>query len=93
MQNIIRIMGKEGRTTIPLPIRESIGLVRNDILEFTRMPDGHGGTIRILKICDNCAERESGDEHDSITLLDFLNRLTEPQQKAALAYLSSKWAS
>ena len=91
MQNIIRIMGKEGRTTIPLPIRESIGLVRNDILEFTRMPDGHGVTI--LKICDNCAERESGDEHDSITLLDFLNRLTEPQQKAALAYLSSKWAS
>ena len=85
-------MGKEGRTTIPLPIRESIGLARNDILEFAQMSDGHGLTIRILKICDNCIEQESDDEQDSITLLDFLNRLTEPQQKAALAYLSSKWA-
>ena len=62
MQNIIRIMGKEGRTTIPLPIRESIGLARNDILEFAQMSDGHGLTIRILKICDNCIEQESDDE-------------------------------
>ena len=45
------------------------------------------------KICDNCAAEkpQRKEAEDTITLFDFLNGLSDEQQKAAFAHLKLKW--
>lgn len=65
----------------------------NDILSFTEAPDGRTVIVKREKICDNCAAekpQKKGAE-DTITLFDFLNGLSDEQQKAAFAHLKLKW--
>lgn len=91
MENTIyKVLGKRGRITIPFEIRQNVGFAYNDILSFTKM-DGHTVIIRREKICDGCKTAEKMDL-DDITLLDFLNGLSEQEQRAALIHLSVKWA-
>ena len=35
-----KFLGKEGRTTIPYPIRERLGWEEGDIISFTELEDG-----------------------------------------------------
>jgi bifunctional DNA-binding transcriptional regulator/antitoxin component of YhaV-PrlF toxin-antitoxin module len=55
MGTIIRILGRKGRTTIPLAIRQTIGFSYNDILSFEEGKDGNSVIIRRERLCDNCA--------------------------------------
>lgn len=89
MSKMFRILGKRGRITIPYEIRQRVGFKYNDVLSFTETADGRTVVVRREKICDNCKPTVKKDE---VSLLDFLNSLSDEQQKAALVHLSVLWA-
>lgn len=91
MLKIYRVLGKRGRITIPYEIRQRIGFRHNDVLSFTQQDDG-SVLVRREKICDNC--KEFADEfEENITLEDFLDSLSEEEQRDALVHLSLLWAN
>ena len=73
--------------------RQRVGFSYNDVLSFTEAPDGRTVIVKREKICDNCAAEkpQRKDAEDTITLFDFLNSLSDEQQKAAFAHLKLKW--
>lgn len=90
MNKMFRILGKRGRITIPYEIRHRVGFSYNDVLSFTESGDGRTVIVRREKICDNCKGTQPSTQNDEVTLLDFLNGLSEQQQRAALVHLSVK---
>lgn len=92
MVQMLRILGKRGRITIPFEIRQRVGFKYNDVLSFTETADGRSVVVRREKICDNCKGAQPVVRNDEVTLLDFLNNLSPEQQRAALVHLSVKWA-
>ena len=92
MIQMFRILGKRGRITIPFEIRQSVGFSYNDVLSFAEAPDGKTVIVKREKICDDCvAEKQWRKEaKDTITLFDFLNSLSDEQQKEAFAHLKLK---
>lgn len=90
MLKIYRVLGKKGRITIPFEIRQRIGFKYNDVLSFTQQDDG-SVAVRREKICDNCNEFAEKFE-ENFTLEDFLDSLSEEEQKDALLHLSLLWA-
>ncbi len=91
MLKMYRVLGKRGRITIPYEIRQRIGFRHNDVLSFTQQDDG-SVLIKREKICDNCKEF-ADDFEESITLEDFLDSLSEEEQRDALVHLSLLWAN
>ena len=87
---IYRVLGKKGRITIPYLIRKRIGFRYNDILSFTEQNDG-SVVIKREKLCDNCIDIAEEYSED-ITLEDFLDSLSEEEQRDALIHLSLLWA-
>lgn len=90
MLKMYRVLGKKGRITIPFEIRQQIGFRCNDILSFTQQDDG-SVLVRREKICDNCNELAEEYE-ENFTLEDFLDGLSEEEQRDALIHLSLLWA-
>lgn len=90
MLTMYRVLGKRGRITIPYEIRKRIGFRYNDILSFTQQDDG-SVLVRREKICDNCIDIVD-DYSENITLEDFLDSLSEEEQRDALLHLSLLWA-
>ena len=90
MLKIYRVLGKKGRITIPYEIRQRIGFRYNDVLSFTELDDG-SVVVRKEKICDNCKYLEE-DFEENFTLEDFIDSLSEEEQRNALLYLSLLWA-
>ena len=93
MKQILRILGKHGRITIPFEMRKRLGFSFNDVLSFSESPDGRSVIVKREKICDDCTPEKSqaADAQDTITLFDFLNGLSGEQQKAAFVHLKLKW--
>lgn len=90
MFQIYRVLGRKGRITIPLELRERVGFSSNDILSFTQQDDSTI-IVRKEKICSHCAEGKSRkNTNDSI--LEFLSELSEEQKRMALVHLSVDWA-
>lgn len=90
MLKIYRVLGKKGRITIPFEIRQRIGFKYNDVLSFTQQDDG-SVVVRKEKICDNCNEFAEEFE-EKFTFEDFLDSLSEEEQRDALLHLSLLWA-
>ena len=90
MLKIYRVLGKRGRITIPFEIRQLIGFRYNDVLSFTELDDS-SVVVRKEKICDNCNELAEEFE-ENYTLEDFLDSLSEEEQRNALLHLSLLWA-
>lgn len=90
MLKIYRVLGERGRITIPYEIRQQIGFKYNDVLSFTQQDDG-SVVVRREKLCDNCQYLEEEFE-ENYTLEDFLDSLSEEEQRDALIYLSLLWA-
>lgn len=86
MLRLFRVLGKRGRITIPFEIRQRIGFRYNDVLTFTQQDDG-SVLVKREKICDNCKYLEE-DFEENITLEDFLDSLSEEEQRDALIHLS-----
>ncbi len=82
MPKIYRVFGKRGRITIPYEIRQKVGLSYNDILSFCDSTDGKTVLLRREKICNDCK--------NEVTLAEFLDTLSEEQQRAVLVCLSVK---
>lgn len=89
MLKIYRVLGKKGRITIPCEIRQRIGFRYNDVLSFIQQDDG-SVLVRREKLCDNCQYLEE-DFEENITLEDFLDGLSEKEQRNALLHLSLLW--
>lgn len=87
-----RILGKRGRITIPYEMRQRVGFAYNDVLSFTESEDGRTVLVRREKICNHCNNEPPGDSVNEVTLLEFLDGLTDSEQHAALIHLSVKWA-
>ena len=90
MLKIYRVLGKKGRITIPYEIRQRIGFRYNDVLSFTELDDS-SVVVRKEKLCDNCKEL-SEEFEENFTLEDFLDSLSEEEQRDALVHLSLLWA-
>lgn len=90
MLKIYRVLGKKGRITIPFEIRQRIGFRYNDVLSFTELDDS-SVVVRKEKICDNCKDLKEEFE-ENFTLEDFLDSLSEEEQRDALLHLSLLWA-
>lgn len=90
MLKIYRVLGKKGRITIPFEIRQRVGFKYNDVLSFTQQDDD-SVLVRREKICDNCNELEEEFE-GNFSLEDFLDSLSEKEQRNALLHLSLLWA-
>lgn len=91
---LYRFLGKRGRITIPYEIRKYIGFKYNDMLSFTKLDD-NSVVVRKEKICDNCngfLDEFEGDFEENITLKDFLDSLSEEEQRDAFVHLSLLWA-
>nr|WP_304037651.1 AbrB/MazE/SpoVT family DNA-binding domain-containing protein [Ruminococcus bromii] len=86
MLKIYRVLGKKGRITIPFEIRQRIGFRYNDVLSFTELDDS-SVVVRKEKICDNCKCLEE-DFEENFILEDFLDGLSEKEQRNALLHLS-----
>lgn len=86
MLRLFRVLGKRGRITIPFEIRQRIGFRCNDVLSFTELDDS-SVVVRREKICDNCQYLEE-DFEENYTLEDFLDSLSEEEQRDALIHLS-----
>lgn len=91
MLKMYRVLGKRGRITIPFEMRMSVGFKSNDVLSFTKQDD-RTIVVRREKICDNCNEKSVSKNDEEVTLLEFLDGLTEEQKNAALVHLSVLWA-
>ena len=89
MVQMLRILGKRGRITIPYEIRQRVGFKCNDVLSFTETADGRSVVVKREKICDNCKGAQPVVRNDEVTLFDFLNNLSPEQQRAALVHLSA----
>ena len=87
---LYRFLGKRGRITIPYEIRKYIGFKYNDVLSFTKLDDD-SVVVRKEKICDICNEFAEEFE-ENYTLEDFLDSLSEEEQRDALVHLSLLWA-
>ena len=90
MLKIYRVLGKRGRITIPYEIRQRIGFRYNDVLSFNQQDDG-SVLVRREKLCDNCQYLEE-DFEENYNLEDFLDSLSEEEQRDALLHLSLLWA-
>lgn len=77
-----RILGKKGRTTIPLPIRERLDLAPGDLLSFTC--DSDSVIIRREKVCTKCVR------DNKVELDGFFDALTLEEQQLLVAYLARK---
>lgn len=91
MAQMLRILGKRGRITIPYEMRRRMGFAYSDVLSFTEGPDGKSIIVKREKVCDNCKTEKDKESSESITLFDFLNSLSDEQQCAALFHLTNKW--
>lgn len=89
MLKIYRVLGKKGRITIPFEIRKYIGFKYNDVMSFTEL-DNSSVVVRKEKICDNCKCLEE-DFEENFILEDFLDGLSEKEQRNALLHLSLLW--
>lgn len=90
MLKIYRVLGKKGRITIPFEIRQRIGFRYNDVLSFAELDDS-SVVVRREKLCDNCQYLEE-EFQENYTLEDFLDSLSEEEQRDALIHLSLLWA-
>ena len=79
---LYRIIGKEGRVTIPCTLRACVGFESNDVVSFEQIsPDTV--LVRREKI------REPGANHQEMpSIKELLESLTESQRRAAQCYLS-----
>ena len=90
---INKILGKRGRITIPYELRLKMGFKYNDVVSFEEQ-DNNTVIIRREKICDGCkkdAPNPIEKPTDEITLLEFLDGLSDAEQRAVFVHLMTKW--
>lgn len=85
-----KLIGQKGRTTIPYYMRVRIGIRDKDVISFEEQYDG-SIVLRKEDICDVC-DFIKDECAEKFTLEDFLDSLSEEEQRDALVHLSLLWA-
>lgn len=85
---IFRIIGNEGRITIPYSIRQAVGFLPDDVVSFQLMEDD-SVLVRRESTCEK--EKTPGAGRDA-SITAFLDSLDEKQRYSALVHLSVLWA-
>ena len=87
MSKILRILGREGRTTIPFELRMKMRIAQNDIISF-EAKDNDTIIIKREKLCTSCCDGKQVVKETS--LLDVINSLNLAEQREVLRYLAKK---
>ena len=86
---LYRIIGNEGRITIPYSIRQAVGFLPDDVVSF-RIVDADSVLVRREALRDQ--ERTASVPKPDATLMDYLESLSPKEQHTALVHLSILWA-
>ena len=86
---IYRIIGNEGRITIPYAIRQTVGFLPDDVVSFQLMEDD-SVLVRRESACGK--EKNPGAGRDA-AITAFLDSLDEKQRYSALVHLSVLWGA
>lgn len=86
---LYRIIGNEGRITIPYAIRQAIGFLPDDVVSFQIM-DADSVLVRREVLCEK--EKTAPASKPDTSLIDYLESLSPKEQYTALVHLSVLWA-
>ena len=86
---VFRIIGNEGRITIPYSIRQAVGFLPDDVVSFQLM-DSDSVLVRREALRDR--EKTASVPKPDATLMDYLESLSPKEQHTALVHLSILWA-
>ena len=86
---IFRIIGNEGRITIPYAIRQAIGFLPYDVVSFQLMEDD---SVLVRREALKGKEKIPPGSGRDASLIAFLESLDEKQRYSALVHLSVLWA-
>lgn len=81
-EKIYRILGKEGNITIPHLLRFHIGFQPGDVVSFKQVSED------AVLICRERLQERKNPPKDLLELREFLDGLSESQQRTARCYLS-----
>ena len=84
---IFRIIGREGRITIPWAIRQTAGFQPDDVVSFQLMEDDG---VLVRRESTYGKEKTPGAGRDA-SITAFLDSLDEKQRYSALVHLSVLW--
>ena len=79
---IYRVIGNEGRVTIPCVLRACVGFEPNDVVSFEMISKD---TVLVRR---EHLQEQSTPQTEMPSLKELLESLTESQQRAARCYLS-----
>ena len=86
---IFRIIGNEGRITIPFAIRQAVGFLPDDVVSFQLMEDD---SVLVRREALRGKEKIPPGSGRDASLIAFLESLDEKQRYSALVHLSVLWA-
>ena len=86
---LYRIIGNEGRITIPYSIRQTVGFQPDDVVSF-RIVDAD--SVLVCREALRDQEKTASVPKPDATLMDFLESLSPKEQHTALVHLSVLWA-
>jgi bifunctional DNA-binding transcriptional regulator/antitoxin component of YhaV-PrlF toxin-antitoxin module len=91
MSKIYKILGKRGRITLPLEIRQEMGFTFNDVVSFEQ--NGDTVVVRCEKVCDDCAATSTPKPKTRTEMLTgLLDNLTPEEMRGLLIHLTVLWA-
>lgn len=85
---IFRLIGREGRITIPWEIRQKVGFRPNDVVSFQLMEDDSV----LVRRESTCGKEKTPSVGRDASITAFLDSLDEKQRYSALVHLSVLWA-
>ena len=86
---IYRIIGNEGRITIPYAIRQAVGFLPDDVVSFQLMEDD---SVLVRREALRGKEKIPPGSGRDASLIAFLESLDEKQRYSALVHLFVLWA-
>ena len=86
---LYRIIGNEGRITIPYAIRQAIGFLPDDVVSFQIM-DADSVLVRREVLHEK--EKTASVSKPDTNLIEYLESLSSKEQYTALVHLSVLWA-
>ena len=85
---MFRIIGREGRITIPLAIRQKINFQPKDVVSFQLLEDDSV----LVRGESSCGKENTACAGRDASITAFLDSLDEKQRYSALVHLSVLWA-
>lgn len=86
---LYRIIGNEGRITIPYAIRQAVGFLPDDVVSFQLM-DADSVLVRRETLREK--EKTAPGSKPDTSLIDYLESLSPKEQYTAMVHLSVLWA-